>query len=514
MDSSARLHGRQVFGILFLGYFLFVLYPILRADRPCNDDLARALNGAYAWDINGRPLTTLLMKLLVLKLPFLVDIAPLSQLLAIALLALSGVLIARRYAIASPWLAALLALPLGAQPFFLQSLSFRFDAAPMALSLLLALLPVTLFPRGRAGFWLGAAALFGCLCSYQPSFNVFLLFVLLDLLVWQTESVPPRQLALQALRYSGQAVLALLVYQWKVAPTVREWVQEHSHTIHGLGQLSTVQHNARMMGAYLLDAMPHSWMHIFLPMLLLAAILPLVIGLRYALVPGRPWWLRLGIIAFALLVPCVALLCLAGPMLLLVSPVLAPRVFSSVGALISASLISLYAASGAGSKTWATYLTATFAGIWALGMLTFAGVYGSALAAQQHYEDRIASQLANDLADLKARHGVSQFLLDGSAGYSPLTAHAAAQFHLLDTLVLPYLEARDFNSRNFIQYYGMGMDEVRQDPANDAMADRLLAGACTLPALATRSRYSMRVLGNTAVITLPGGKPTVCSSSP
>jgi hypothetical protein len=512
MDSSPRRHirDRQIFGILFLGYFLFVLYPILRANRLCNDDLVRSLDGVYAWDINGRPLTTLLMQLLEFKLPSLVDFAPLPQLLAIALLAFIGVLIARRYDIRSPWLAALLALPLGAQPFFLESLSFRFDAPAMALSILLALLPITTLRSGRIRFWLGALSLLGCLCTYQPALNVFLMFVLLDLLAMQAESAEPKQLMLQISRYVGQTLLALAIYQWRVAPSIKEWVQEHSQTIHSIHQLGIVGQNARMMAAYLLDAMPHRWMHVFLPMIVLAAIPPLVIGLRYAIGSPRPLWLKTGIIVFAILVPVAALVFLAGPMLLLVSPVIMPRVFPSVGALLSASLVALYIASAAARKTWAAYLNFAFAGICALGMLVFAGIYGDALAAQQHYEDRIASQLANDLAELNAQHGVTQFLLDGSAGYSPLTAHAADQFHLLNTLILPYLRARDFNSRNFMKYYDTGLSEARQDPANDAAADTLLARACDAPVLYTRNRYTLRSVGTTAIVTFLGGRPTVC----
>jgi hypothetical protein len=512
MDSSTQRHsrGKQIFGILFLGYFLFVLYPILRANRLCNDDLARALNGAYSWNVNGRPLTTLLMQMLELKLPALIDFAPLPQLLAIALLALIGVLVARRYQIRSPWLAALLTLPLGAQPFFLESLSFRFDAPAMVLAMLLALLPITTLRRGHAGFWLGALSLFGCFCSYQPAFNVFLMFVLLDLLAMQSESAEPKQLALQAARYVGQSLLAMVVYQWKVSPYIEEWVKEHSQTIHSVHQLGVIGQNARMMGAYLFDAMSHRWMHLFLPLLVLAAIPPIVIGFRYALVPSRPLWLKMAAIAFALLVPCAALAFLAGPMLLLVSPVMMPRVFPSVGALISISLVALYIASAADRRTGPAYLTYAVAGIWALGMLAFAGIYGNALAAQQQYEDHIASRLADDLTELKAQRGVTQFLLDGSAGYSPLTAHAADQFHLLNTLILPYMEARDFNSRNFMKLYDAGMDEARQAPAGDATVDALLEQACTTPVLYTRNRYTLRLVGNTAVVTLPGGMPTVC----
>ena len=115
--SQIRAEGR-LFALLLALYFL-ILYPILRADRYYNDDLKRALIGHTGWDSNGRPLTTLLMKLLQCYDSALVDISPLTQIGAVALLAWVGVWIARRYALRPTWLAALIAFPLGAPPVFL-----------------------------------------------------------------------------------------------------------------------------------------------------------------------------------------------------------------------------------------------------------------------------------------------------------------------------------------------------------------------------------------------------------
>jgi hypothetical protein len=144
---------RSVFAILLALYFL-ILYPILRANRYYDDDLKRALIGRTGWDSNGRPLTTLLMKLLQCYDSALVDISPLTQIGAVAILAWVGVLIARRYAMRSPWMAALVAFPLGAQPFYLENLSYKFDALSMSLAMLLALLPVLAIKDNRRGWWL------------------------------------------------------------------------------------------------------------------------------------------------------------------------------------------------------------------------------------------------------------------------------------------------------------------------------------------------------------------------
>lgn len=128
-----------MFGILLVLYSL-ILYPILRADRYYNDDLKRAQVGRAGWDSNGRPPTTLPMRMLQSYDHAMLDISPLPQIGAIAILAWVDVLLARRYSIASSWMAALAAFPRGAQPFHLEILSFKFFALSMSVAMLLAVL--------------------------------------------------------------------------------------------------------------------------------------------------------------------------------------------------------------------------------------------------------------------------------------------------------------------------------------------------------------------------------------
>ena len=106
-------------------------------------------------------------------MPVLVDISPLPQIGAVLVLTWIGVLIARRYVATSPRSAALVAFPLGAHPFFLENLSYKFDALSMSLAILLAVLPIVALDAGRRGWWLGVLAIFASLNFYQPAINVF-----------------------------------------------------------------------------------------------------------------------------------------------------------------------------------------------------------------------------------------------------------------------------------------------------------------------------------------------------
>ncbi|MFC5743114.1 glucosyltransferase domain-containing protein [Dyella tabacisoli] len=511
-SRTDSLNRKVLFGALFTVYLLLVLYPILRADRYNNDDLMRALWGPYIWIDNGRPLSALVMRALEFNAAQLVDISPLPQLLAIALLAWTGVLIAQRYAIRSLSLGVMIALPLGAQPFFLENISYRFDALPMALAVLFALLPITTTPLiRRHGWWLGALSLLACLCFYQPAINIFLIFVLLNIVHGQIQRISPRELLIELVSRGLQAMLAVAAYQLTVAPSIVGWVKMHSVMISSTQQLGIVRTNVVNLGAYLANAFDASWMLIFAPLAVFALLVPIVVGVRYAMSGRRerPLWLTALLLLCSGLLPLAAMACIAGPMILARDLIIVPRVFVGVGALLSAALIIMHAA----LDTWRRSPRWSFAvaGLWTAGMVVFANVYGNALASQKQYEDRIGARLADDLAELKTTHGLHRLLLDGSNGLSPVAAHAAERFHLIRQLINPYLQGYSFNARNFISHYTTGVEDIRWLDDSNAVAAPLLMQACKLPALLTRNNYTLRIVGDAAIVTFPADRPASCA---
>lgn len=100
-----------------------------------------------------------------------------------------------------------------------------------------------------------------------------------------------------------------------------------------------------------------------------------------------------------------------------------------VGALLTAALIVMQAAlqSWKRSDALALYVGC----VMAIGMCSIASAYGNAAGEQKNYEDRIATRLADDLGELQANHAIDYFLVDGAAGYSPITTHVAHQFPIL-----------------------------------------------------------------------------------
>ncbi len=138
---------KNTFVVSFLLYAL-ILLPILITDRYNVDDWGRTVIGYLHWGQNGRPLADVVMTTLGLGKP-LVDFSPVCQIGAIICLSWLSAVVARRFEIRRPLVASLVTFPLGANPFFLANLSFKFDSLPMVLSLILALMPRRFGPLPR-----------------------------------------------------------------------------------------------------------------------------------------------------------------------------------------------------------------------------------------------------------------------------------------------------------------------------------------------------------------------------
>lgn len=501
--------------LVLLGLYAFIIFPILRADQYYNDDLKRALIGHGSWDATGRPLTTLLMRMLQAYDPAMVDISPLTQMGAIAILAWTGVLIARRYTFTSPWMASLAAFPLGAQPFFLENLSYKFDALSMSLAIFFALLPIVMLRPTRRRWWLGVASIFVSLNFYQAAINAYLVFVILDVSLGQLEEKTPRQLVDQFASRALQVGLAMLLYQLIVGVHINGWVKVHSEKIHSLQQLPLIASNFVDFYTYIGTSFNEAWQLYFSPILLAMLLFPVAVGIRYAIgIRIATAWARPTLFAASLLIPLAVLACALGPMLILSTPLFVPRVFIGFGALLAAGLVLMQATlrQWHASGKWAL----SVAGILALGMCVIASAYGNALREQKNYENRIAARLADDLASLEVGGVIDSFMLDGSAGYSPVTAHVASQFPIIYLLIAPYLSAEDrFHSHTFLSYYVSGVTDMRSDesPANISQIAQILAQTCSIPASYTTGAYSVRVVARTAVVAFRQVAPHHCGAA-
>lgn len=481
-----------------------VAYCILHADRLYVDDLGRVHSGYTGWTGDGRPLTTLVMQALNMGTP-LTDLTPLPQILAVILLAWCAMLVARKFEIRDTATAMLAAFPLGASPFFLENLSYKFDVLTMVLALTLSLVAVSETPwRGRR-MWLGALCLLGTLCLYQPALNAFLVFSVLEFLFLMWRDTAPRELLRQALGRLAQAVTAMIPYKLIAVVVMRNIYASYHAALLRPDQIDDLLNNVLSYWELIREALSQTGAWTLVSALLVGLSLALVFGLRYVV---RGWkasgWIgRFGRLALAVLMPPVLALSAMGPLLFLSEAVIVPRVMVGMGALISACLVLLCivwraAVSKPCVRRYGLWL---LLGLPAYSMLSLAAVYGNAMLAQDRYEHRISASLADDFVNIGERYAargvkLEHYILNGTADYPPVLDLTMKKYPFLQRLVPIYLTAGWGWVRDLLGQY-----DVRQ--TMDTLPGGLGAAVsrkCENPPVRITANYKLYVVDSTVVV--------------
>ena len=208
----ARLFQRKNLFYPILAANGLIYLPIILAGRPLLDDMGRSLGGHTLWGKTGRPLAELLFVLSNLGYP--TSAAQISsQLIALVFLALSGLVVATLFDIRSKVLAAVCTAPLTAHPYFLENMSYIFDAPSMAAAVFCAVLAVYMVATNLS--WRsGLVALTLTFCSlllYQPAVNV--VFVMGAFTVaWDLLKAQPSRAVRLGLFFAGSGIAAVGLY--------------------------------------------------------------------------------------------------------------------------------------------------------------------------------------------------------------------------------------------------------------------------------------------------------------
>jgi hypothetical protein len=500
--TSPALQGdeKRTFTISLVFYAL-VLFPLLIADRYNVDDWGRSVRGYLNWRKDGRPLTDLIIRMLDLGKP-LVDFSPICQIGTIVCLSWLSAVIARKFEVRRPFIAALTALPLGANPFFLANLSFKFDSLPMAMSISLALIPIVLddAPDGnnRRSLLLGALLLLGSLCLYQPSLNAFLVFAVFEYLLLQRRNESSTALASLVIRRVLQIAIAVFVYKIIALYTVRgEYNIRHSSLVNGFGGLAIVQRNLAAFWSFPIEMLTGTLRFTLVLPVLLALLASIAIGLRYSGRTGNSG--KFVWISSAFLTPIVALLGAFGFMIFLQSPTGGARTFIGFGALLASSLILISSLLTEYNVTGRLQCALLF--IPAYTMITFSAIYANATKVQKDYEKHVAEKLSDDLKEVMATNSVGALIIEGNVGPAPLVNRMVEdRYILLGQLVSVDLRSDETGgfAHTVLRYLGINL------PSETSKARRssIVAEIVSATPLRVNSYYEIFVLDHDLVVRL------------
>jgi len=465
---------------VFIGLVL-ATYPIVAADRLYLDDIWRSMHGDPGWTSNARPLADAVMLTLNLGTR-VVDLAPLPLWLGLA--AIATTLIALRHAFEEfndghAWLAmALLVL----QPFFLQNLSYQFDALPMALAVSCAGLALAAGVRSSSGkgIMLSVIGLFASLCFYQAAVSVY--FVLLAFHILLSLATHGR---LQWRHHVGLLIagtITLLGYKW-----VSGWWLDggyslsHSQMVAPSALPLHILENTLTFWRYAartLDGAP--WWG--LSTIAVIALLGLILGTLRPAQATRPlaWpWRLLLMLVIVLLLPLGAL----GIMAALEDPLWRPRTFIGFGALCAGALFcAVTTCTRLGWQRLGTSLLIVILG----GATVITYAFGNAQSSQKAFEESVSRQLVDDLRQLDA-HG--PLVIVGTLPLSNSSANAVRAFPVLATLMRSYLDNGFW--WGYQNLYRLGLPERYEFNGDQAVRDAFTERCGRLRPLLERGWYTL-----------------------
>ena len=430
----------------FFSLFLCILtacIPLLLANFNYLDDLGRTAIGYRLWDNYSRYVSEY-GSILVHAGTRLTDISPLPQLLAIAIMAAAGIMVI--YSLkadkAAPisFLDVAAALPLAISPYFLECLSYKFDAPYMAFSVLISVFPVWVYAcqGAKRSFCVTSVLCTILMClSYQASSGIYpMLIAFFAFSLWNNGKT--KEALRLALVSAVCYLIGLVIFKLLFMPDIDTYVSTSIRPLPELipGFIAQLVEYARLI----VSDFKKIWLALFA---LLSCFFVLLSVCR-----SRQNRILAFFVSVAVLVIAFALTFGVYPALTI--PLEEPRAMFGFGALIA--FIAVMATDG---KRTALPKLCAFALSWCF--LTFACTYGNALIEQKRFAESRIQLVLQDLSELPVPTDGSYKVVsfNGDIGLAPVIKGIPNNQCILSRLVPTLFSGNNWGENYFYSFYGV-----------------------------------------------------------
>lgn len=415
--ASMTFSDRQAFCIL-VGVYILALVPLFRANFNYIDDQGRALAGYRGWENFSRYTSNFLSQFIHAG-KYLTDISPLTQILAVAIIATASIIILRAFREnerLTVWdLAAV--IPLGLVPYFLECLSYKYDSPYMALSIFASVMPFAFIKKSRSIYVFSVIVGMLLMCTtYQAASGIFpMLIVLLCFRLWcrglETKKIKS-VIVISALAY----VAAIGIFKLLIMTPIDAYASNHVTLSYAI-----IEHYQAYIHLVYTD-FRHSWLWI----IALLAVAFIIFAVKDSVRNKK-------VTAILAVISILVMFVLSfGLYPALSKPIFAPRAMYGVGAFIvclgvGTFIINKYAKCVVGLVS---------VGL-AWSFIVFSATYGNLLYDQKTYAEFRASDAVIALANTKefTEPGKKKVYLAGSIGYAPEMARMNHKYNMLRRLV-------------------------------------------------------------------------------
>ncbi len=403
--------------ILFFLYFL-ALFPLMCANFNYLDDLGRTFSGYQEWLGYSRYVSEF-FSIFIHTGRYMTDISPLPQCIAILLLSLAGVIVIlafQKTKKVSFW-NIVAVIPIGLCPYFLECLSYKYDAPYMAFSILVSVIPILFIKNKKSIFSIITIICTILMCtSYQASSGIFpmiLLFYMYD--KWnQKEKIDLKQCLIGGVSF----LVGLLLFKIFLMKQVSNPVSSEMFSL--LEFVPGIFHNIMTYYQTLLKDFKDIW---------LILILFVVFSYVYLMLRDGKQKIFLNMISIFVLLFINSLM-VYGIYSLLKNPLFVPRSMFGIGAFLTFIMIQISNCKKSMIENLGCFLLS-----WCFFVFTFQ--YGNALSEQKRYTDFRIHLVIEDLneLDIMNTNEIKSLKLVGSIGKSPVLRNLPQDYQMLNKLV-------------------------------------------------------------------------------
>lgn len=414
-------------------YFIIILLlvaPIILANIYYIDDIGRSTLGYRFWWEDGRPLSDVLMSVIMFS-GTMADIAPAPLLAACILLSWAFYRFSKEFFNNKNGL-FLIPLSFLINPFIVEVLSYRFDSLTILFSAVLSF--VFLFTLSKNNYidaFIKASLVVGVMCLYQASVNIVLVFISLLFFfdIYKLKN-PLEIIKISAFRVAS--TLAGLAFYMKVVLPLT-LMSEHSdnHPRVSDNLISTVIGNLNAYYSYIQEVMlPYGMGSYILPALIITSLISaLIISYRYLKGnKGRIAWLMFAASFVIILITPIATI---GSLLVLDNPMVRfSRLYIGFGAYV---LFVLFLATLACKESKVPSLVVLPLYLY---MIVFTCAYANASKHQASVDKQVIDSIKGDTKEID--YNTNYIIFNGAPPRSSVLLNSQKNFPLLDALVVSY----------------------------------------------------------------------------
>ncbi len=432
------------FSILSVNVVSFI--AIIRANYYYTDDLGRTVYGYGMEGSFSRYVSDILSKVFHGN-SWLADVSPLPQLIALAIISVSAILLLHILSETlnkktTKW-SFLALIPVCLSPYFLNCLSYKYDAPYMALSVLVSILPLIFF-KSNIVFY-SVSVFVGILMmnlTYQVSSGIFPMLVMMMALMMWMQKTEYKKIFRFILSSALSYLSALIVFRLVIMASI----PEGTYVDAGIS-ISKLIPNVDNYLSMLNTDFTTIWKILFLAIFVIFIAMVINITQQQKI---------LSVLAAFFVGVCSFILSF-GVYIVFSNPLTAPRAFYGVGVFVSILCCFIFLV----SESVVTKLPVVCLS-WMVIVYCF--VFGNALNIQKEYINFRTEQVINDFVDLdllKADNTLKIRMI-GSAGYHRAVKNMFTEYPLLKREIPVLLSNTDWHwgAYQLKEYYGLNMESV------------------------------------------------------